>query len=156
LIIYCFTSCSRIFHLHVDVTIADEGLQNLSLCSALRAFEQGGSLSCHTCCDTEPRFFQSHPKDRPIQSPLTKHEGIWRIYSNPDPQRQIEERRQTKKQIKLDSKSPRLKERITARFRKPSENNNRRRQAPVHRNAWLKEQQNCKLMSIKKSKGDHG
>jgi hypothetical protein len=30
----------------------------------LRAFEQGG----HTRCDTGPRFFQSHPKDRPIQS----------------------------------------------------------------------------------------
>jgi hypothetical protein len=29
------------FHLYGDVTIASEGLQNLSLCSALRAFEQG-------------------------------------------------------------------------------------------------------------------
>jgi hypothetical protein len=28
--------------LYGDVTIADEGLQNLGLCSALRAFEQGG------------------------------------------------------------------------------------------------------------------
>jgi hypothetical protein len=42
LIIYCFTSRSRIFHLYGDVTIADEGLQNLGLCSALRPFEQGG------------------------------------------------------------------------------------------------------------------
>jgi hypothetical protein len=42
LIIYCFTSRSRIFHLHEDVTIASEGLQNLGLCSALRAFEQEG------------------------------------------------------------------------------------------------------------------
>jgi hypothetical protein len=42
LIIYGFTSHSRIFHLHGDVTIAGEGLQNLVLCSALRAFEQGG------------------------------------------------------------------------------------------------------------------
>jgi hypothetical protein len=42
LIIYCFTSRSRIFHLYEDVTIAGEGLQNLGLCSALRAFEQGG------------------------------------------------------------------------------------------------------------------
>ena len=32
----------RIFHLYGDVTIAGEGLQNLGLCSALRAFEQGG------------------------------------------------------------------------------------------------------------------
>jgi hypothetical protein len=38
--IYCFTSRSRIFHLHV--TIAGEGLQNVGLCSALTAFKQGG------------------------------------------------------------------------------------------------------------------
>jgi hypothetical protein len=43
------------------------------------------SLSCHTCCDTGPQFFRSHPKERPIQSPLTTHKGMWRIYSNPDP-----------------------------------------------------------------------
>jgi hypothetical protein len=42
LIIYGFTSRLRIFHLYGDVTIAGEGLQNLGLCSALRAFEQGG------------------------------------------------------------------------------------------------------------------
>jgi hypothetical protein len=41
-----------VFHSHGDVTIADEGLQNLGLCSALRAFEQGGifivpHLLCH-------------------------------------------------------------------------------------------------------------
>jgi hypothetical protein len=35
-------SRSRIFHLYGDVTIIGEGLQNLSLSSALRAFEQGG------------------------------------------------------------------------------------------------------------------
>jgi hypothetical protein len=28
--------------MHGDFTIADEGLQNLGLCSALTAFEQGG------------------------------------------------------------------------------------------------------------------
>jgi hypothetical protein len=42
LIIYGFTSRSRIFHLYGDVTSAGEGLRNLGLCSALRAFEQGG------------------------------------------------------------------------------------------------------------------
>jgi hypothetical protein len=42
LIIYGFTSRSRIFHLYRDVTIAGEGLQNLGLCSELRALEQGG------------------------------------------------------------------------------------------------------------------
>jgi hypothetical protein len=42
LIIYGFTSLSRIFHLYGDVTITGEGLQNLGLCLALRTFEQGG------------------------------------------------------------------------------------------------------------------
>jgi hypothetical protein len=42
LIIYGFTSRLRIFHLYGDVTTAGEGLQNLGLYSALRAFEQGG------------------------------------------------------------------------------------------------------------------
>jgi hypothetical protein len=36
-----FTSHARIFHLYGDVTIADEGMQNLGLCSPLSAFEQG-------------------------------------------------------------------------------------------------------------------
>jgi hypothetical protein len=85
LIIYCFTSHSRIFHLYGDVTIDGEGLQNSGLCSALRA----GSLSCHTCCDTGPWFFWSHPKDRPIQSPLTTRMGMRRTYSNPDPHGEV-------------------------------------------------------------------
>ena len=42
LIIYCFTSCSRIFHLYGDVTFTGEGLQNLGLCLALKAFQQVG------------------------------------------------------------------------------------------------------------------
>jgi hypothetical protein len=44
---------------------------------------QGLSLSCHTCCDTEPRFSRSQAKD--LQSPFTTQKGMWRIYSNPDP-----------------------------------------------------------------------
>jgi hypothetical protein len=40
--IYGFMFRSRIFHLNGDVAIAGEGLQNLGLCSALKAFEQGG------------------------------------------------------------------------------------------------------------------
>jgi hypothetical protein len=81
------TSRSRIFHyIYGDVTFTGEGMQTIGLCSALRTFEQGGgSLSCHTYCDTGPRFFRSHPKQSPIQSPLTTHEGMRRIYSNPDP-----------------------------------------------------------------------
>jgi hypothetical protein len=42
LIIYSFTSRLRIFHLYGDVTIIGDGLQNLGLCSALRAFKQRG------------------------------------------------------------------------------------------------------------------
>jgi hypothetical protein len=41
IVIYEFTSRSRIFHLYGDTT-AGEGLQNLGLCSALTAVEQGG------------------------------------------------------------------------------------------------------------------
>jgi hypothetical protein len=66
------------FTLYVDVTIAGEGLQNLGPGPLSRE----GSLSGHTCCDTGHRFFRSHPRDRPNQSPLTTHMGI---YSNPDP-----------------------------------------------------------------------
>jgi hypothetical protein len=42
LFIYCFMSRSRILHLYGDDTMAGEGLQNLGLCSVLRAFEQEG------------------------------------------------------------------------------------------------------------------
>jgi hypothetical protein len=44
LIVYCFTSRLSIFHSYGDIIIVDEGLQNLGLCSALRAFEQKGIL----------------------------------------------------------------------------------------------------------------
>jgi hypothetical protein len=42
MLIYGFKSRPRIFHLHGDVTIDGEGLQNLGLCLAVKAFEQGG------------------------------------------------------------------------------------------------------------------
>jgi hypothetical protein len=39
--------------------------------------------------DTGLQFFRFHPKDNPppppIQPPLTTHEGVWKIYSNPNP-----------------------------------------------------------------------
>jgi hypothetical protein len=44
-----------------------------------------GSLSCHTYWDMHPRFFWSHLKDHPIQSPVTTRIGMRRIYFNPDP-----------------------------------------------------------------------
>jgi hypothetical protein len=83
LIIYCFTSRSRILSLIWRRHYCRWRLQNLGLCSALKAFKQGGSLSCHTYCDTGPRFFRSHPKDSPNQSPLTTRLGVRGIYSNP-------------------------------------------------------------------------
>jgi hypothetical protein len=43
-----------------------------------------GFLSCHACCNTGPWFFRSHPKDRPIQWPLTTRMGMRKTYSNPD------------------------------------------------------------------------
>jgi hypothetical protein len=88
---WLFTSLSRIFHLYRDVSTACEGLQNLGLlvCSALRAFEKGGifivpHLLWHG-------VFRSHPKDRPIQSPLTTRMGMRRTCSNPDPHEDVED-----------------------------------------------------------------
>jgi hypothetical protein len=114
MIIYCFTSRSIIFHWYGDVTITGEGLQNLGLCSALRAFEQEVIfIMPHLLWHRGSRFFRSHPKDRPIQSSgacfinfakvyhilvqkllkqqpviqllITTHNGMSRIYYNPDP-----------------------------------------------------------------------
>jgi hypothetical protein len=79
-------SRSRIFHLYGEITITGEGVQNLGLCSALRAFEQGGVFIVpHLHWDTGPRFFWFHPKDRTIQSPHTTRMGMRRTYSISDP-----------------------------------------------------------------------
>jgi hypothetical protein len=69
LIFHCFTCHSGIFYSYRDVAIADEGLQNLGLWLSSRK----GSLSCYTFCDTGPRFFRSHQKDR-----LLRHASEWR------------------------------------------------------------------------------
>jgi hypothetical protein len=68
-------SRSRIFHF---VTIADEGLQNLGLCWALKAFEQVEIFIVPHLLWHGTSVFRSHP-------PLTTHMRMWRIYSNPDP-----------------------------------------------------------------------
>jgi hypothetical protein len=65
LIINWLTSISRIFHIFGDIAIASEGLQNLGPCSLSRE----GSLSFHTCCDTGPRFFPSHPHSASYDTP---------------------------------------------------------------------------------------
>jgi hypothetical protein len=80
-------SRSKFYFLLGDVIIIGEGLQNLGLSRRSGTLSRDASLSCHTCCDTGPRFFLSYPKDRPIQSPLTTHKCVWRINSNPDPHR---------------------------------------------------------------------
>jgi hypothetical protein len=75
LVIYCFTSRWRIFHLYGDVTIIGERLQRFHLCSALRAFDGEGSSTCHTCCDTGPPSFRSHPKNASIYRLLQHRSG---------------------------------------------------------------------------------
>jgi hypothetical protein len=39
-----YVPLKKIFQLYENVTVTGKGLQNLGLCSALRAFEQGGIL----------------------------------------------------------------------------------------------------------------
>jgi hypothetical protein len=59
---------------------------NFGLCSALRAFEQGGIfIVSHLLWHGAAVFRVSSEGPRPIQLPLTTHGGMWRIYSNPDP-----------------------------------------------------------------------
>jgi hypothetical protein len=68
LIIYCFMSRSRIFHLYGDITIASKGLQNVGLCSALRAFEQGGIFIM-------PHLLWHRTSVFPVSS-----EGLWNFW----------------------------------------------------------------------------
>jgi hypothetical protein len=80
------TSRSRIFHLYGDVTIADEGLQNLGLCSALKAFEQEGIFIV-------PHLLWHGASVFPVSSKGTPHSvasydtrgDVEDLYSNPDP-----------------------------------------------------------------------
>ena len=43
----------------------------------LQPFSREGSLSCHTCFDTWPRFSRTHQKDRPVYSPHTTILRYW-------------------------------------------------------------------------------
>ena len=64
LIVYWFTSCLRRFHSNRDVTDVNTGLQSVCLFARRwRSLNREGSLSCHTQCDTRPRFTSSRPKD---------------------------------------------------------------------------------------------
>jgi hypothetical protein len=58
--IYCFISRSvlPVSSKRPPYLIASYKLQGGHL---IGSFSREGSLSCHTCCDTGPRFFWSHP-----------------------------------------------------------------------------------------------
>jgi hypothetical protein len=63
-----FTSRSRTFLLYGDVTITDEGLQNLGLCPALRAFEQGEILIATPAVSHGLSFFCLKRRTAPFRS----------------------------------------------------------------------------------------
>ena len=66
--------------LHVDIIYLAWRGRRLPPCLWILSME--GSLSCHTSCDTGPRFSWSHPKNRPPPPPPAPHQivsPIWRI-----------------------------------------------------------------------------
>jgi hypothetical protein len=75
----------NIFHLYGDVTIAGEGLQNLGLCSALRAFEQGEIVIVPHLLWHGASVFPVLSEGPPHLVASYNTQGMWRIYSNPDP-----------------------------------------------------------------------
>ena len=77
----------RVFYVYGEVSITGKGLQNLCLCLALRAFEQDGNFIVPHLLWHRASVFHSHPKDMPIQSPLTTHKGMLRIDYYQDPHR---------------------------------------------------------------------
>jgi hypothetical protein len=80
-----FTSRSRIFHSHGDVTITCEGLQNLGLCSSLRAFwAESYFIEAHLRWHGTSVFPVS-PEGPTHLLPLSTRKGMLRIYSNLDP-----------------------------------------------------------------------
>jgi hypothetical protein len=83
LIIYSFTSRSRIFHLYGNVTIADLELQNLGLCSALRVFEQGRVFIVPHLLWYGTSVIPGSSEGPPHL--VASYMGIKKTYSNPDP-----------------------------------------------------------------------
>ena len=76
LILYYFASHSRIFHLHRDVPRHHCKFNTtMAFDRFLRLLSREGSLSCHTCCDTWPRYTRSHPKVRPASRLLRQARG---------------------------------------------------------------------------------
>ena len=62
LLVWSFSSHSRIFHSFGDDTIAGEGLQILTYAQHLWPLSSGGSLACHTYCDTGFPFIIVTPR----------------------------------------------------------------------------------------------
>jgi hypothetical protein len=73
-----FIAAWAIFSYPVAVTITGDGAANLDLCLALMAFSSEGSFSCHTYCDTGPRFIRSHLKDRHSRPTVGFEQGTQR------------------------------------------------------------------------------
>ena len=69
----------------VEKTQIGKGCKNQIFVRCFRPQSEEGFLSCHTCCDTGPYFFQSYPNDQSISSLYTTNTG--HHYSNPDPHR---------------------------------------------------------------------
>ena len=61
--------------------------KQIGLCLTLKAFEQGGNFIVPHLLWHRNSIWQSHPKGLPIESPLTTHMGMWRIYFYTDPHR---------------------------------------------------------------------
>jgi hypothetical protein len=83
LIIYCFTSRSRIFQLYGDVTIAEEGLQNLGLCSALRAFEQDTTSPNKQAKQQQQQHTNKQTNKKNQKTNKTKTQQCHEIEANP-------------------------------------------------------------------------
>ena len=64
---------SEILYSYGGVTIASKRLQNVGL----------SSLSCHSCCDTGPRFFWSHSTDHPNLVVFYDKQEVLRTSSRP-------------------------------------------------------------------------
>jgi hypothetical protein len=81
LIDWLFYLLLKSFHLYRNVIITGEELHNLGLCSAVRAFEQGGIFIVPHLLWHGTSVFSGL-----IHSPFTTYKGVWKIYYNPDPQ----------------------------------------------------------------------
>jgi hypothetical protein len=67
------------FVLHGDVTITGERLQNLGLCSALRAFEQGGIFIVSPAVTQDLGFSGLNRRTTPIRSPHATHKWMFKF-----------------------------------------------------------------------------